>query len=126
VNAGTEAGHLYGTTITPDVLWELTPWSWAVDWFTNAGDVINNVTNFSQFGLIMQYGYMMETYSTKILNTLDRSGLLGHEDQVPPPSSATIVSKVRREANPFGFGLSNSSLSLEQIAIAAAVGITLL
>jgi len=48
---GTVAGEylrakkLYGTGLTPETVWNLTPWSWAVDWFTNAGDVLSNVSS---------------------------------------------------------------------------------
>jgi len=124
---GTEAGHLYGVQLSPDIVWELTPWSWAVDWFTNAGDVINNVTNFELAGQIMRYGYMMEESITTIHCSLKGTGLLEPHPIAGGPSVTSIhTSKTRRPANPFGFGLSSGSLSATQVLIAAAVGITLL
>lgn len=127
--AGSQADILFGTSLTPNVLWELTPWSWAADWFTNAGEVINNFTNMVQYGLIMRYGYIMEEKSTTIFRSIDRSGLIsktGVELGVCPSSLTKITSKVRRPANPFGFGIDSTSMSLEQIAILAAVGISFL
>jgi hypothetical protein len=117
------ADFLFGTDITPDVLWELTPWSWAIDWFSNLGDVINNVTQFVTNGLVMRYGYMMTEKVTTYTYSLDKSGILGHPAP-PAPSEIIIRSKNRKEANPFGFGIGWENLSVTQLAIAAALGIT--
>lgn len=124
---GADADKLFGITLTPDVLWELTPWSWAVDWFTNTGDVIKNVNNFVLQGLVMRYGYMMEETSVEITNQLGKNPFNGTLDYAKiPPQTLTYNAKVRRPANPFGFGVSSGGLSATQIAIAAALGITLL
>lgn len=120
---GSEANKLLGTSLTPDVLWELTPWSWAVDWFTNAGDVVNNINQFVLQGLVMRYGYMMEERTTIVTNTLS-SNKTYKLTGVPPPSKTITVSKVRSPATPFGFGVTWEGLSPIQVAIAAAVGIT--
>lgn len=118
-----QADQLFGVTITPDVLWELTPWSWAVDWFSNVGDVIHNVSSMSQYGLMMRYGYIMEESNSTITRSIDKSGFKGHTGPVAP-SRTVYSSKVRRPASPFGFGLSWDGLSPSQLAIAAALGIT--
>lgn len=124
---GTDADHLFGIALTPDLLWNIAPWSWAVDWFSNAGDVINNISNFAGAGQVMRYGYMMEERSTITSVYLDRSGFFIGDTEIPPPSvDYHLVSKVRRPANPYGFGLSSGDLSPLQLAIVAALGITLL
>jgi hypothetical protein len=123
-SAADRANYLLGTTLTPDVLWELTPWSWAVDWFSNAGEVVNNFTNMSVNGLVMRYGYMMEEKTSTKTYILDRCALNGLSNSAPPPSSVTMTSKVRAPANPFGFGLSWEGLSPQQLLITAALGIT--
>lgn len=119
-----EANKLFGVSLTPDVLWELTPWSWAIDWFTNAGDVINNVTNWALAGQVMRYGYMMEESITKIDVSLSHPGYYNTKGQAGPSCSRIHTSKVRRPANPFGFGLTPESLSPLQQLIAVSVGIT--
>jgi hypothetical protein len=124
IGIGSDADKLYGIALTPDVIWELTPWSWAVDWFTNAGDLITNFTNFELAGQIMRYGYMMEEKSTKITASLRTCALKGAETQAGPRSWVEHRSKIRRPANPFGFGLSWEGLSPTQVLIAAAIGIT--
>jgi len=126
VGYGSDADKLFGITLTPNVLWELTPWSWAADWFTNAGDVINNVNNFASQGLIMRYGYMMEESIVKVTHTFtgERNNTNSAWGTIPP-SSYSLVSKRRVAANPFGFGVTPGSLSPTQVAIAAALGILL-
>lgn len=121
---GSEADKLFGITITPDVLWELAPWSWAVDWFSNAGDVIHNATSFGLAGLVMRYGYMMEETSSKIIHTMDSCAIKNAEGLGIGPSVTEAVTKIRRPADPFGFGFTGVDLSPTQIAIAAALGLT--
>jgi hypothetical protein len=130
---GSEADKLFGISLSPDILWELTPWSWAVDWFSNAGDVVNNVTNFGLAGLVMRYGFMMEESIEKI--TVENGPCAFHTNngkggEGPPtfstPCSSGIecVTKRRGIANPFGFGIGWEGLSPTQLAITAALGIT--
>lgn len=118
-----DANKLLGISLTPDLVWELTPWSWAIDWFSNAQDVIHNISSFELAGLIMRYGYIMEETSTIDTYTLPSTFLKGTTGTVPPATVVTTT-KRRREANPFGFGLSWDGLSPTQLAITAALGIT--
>lgn len=124
---GSDADKLFGIALTPELLWNVAPWSWAVDWFSNAGDVIRNVSNFAGAGQVMRYGYMMEEHSTIITYSMDRSCFFVGSYEIPAPTTSfQLVTKVRRPANPYGFGISSGSLSPLQIAIVAALGITLL
>lgn len=123
VRAKSDAEKLFGSTLTPDVLWELTPWSWAVDWFSNASNVIHNIGAFTQAGLVMRYGYIME--ETHIVDTYEAPGTgLKGASGAAPTSQVTYNVKRRRDANPFGFGLEWEGLSPTQLAILAALGIT--
>ena len=134
---GSEADAVFGLNLTPDVLWDLTPWSWAVDWFTNAGDVIHNVSSFASAGLVMRYGYMMEershTYYTRyganLWKCLDsyKPGFLPKTVARRMGGGARGIQTVRKSrcpANPFGFGVGWEGLSPTQLAITAALGIT--
>jgi hypothetical protein len=125
---GSQADELFGFALSPDILWELTPWSWAVDWFSNSGEVINNVTNFGLAGLVLRYGYMMEE---SIESVTAEQGTFNFHDKkgnvVPSgPSSAGYesVTKRRVPASPFGFSIGWEGLSPTQLAITAALGIT--
>jgi len=134
IGFGSEADAVFGLELSPDVLWNLTPWSWAVDWFTNAGDVIHNITNFTLAGLVMRYGYMMEetssTYYThyedgKIKTLLSKSPKkTGFNWMGSCDIGQETVRKSRCPANPFGFGVGWEGLSPTQLAITAALGIT--
>lgn len=114
--------NVFGLNISPDTLWQLAPWSWAIDWFSNTGDVIQNVSQRATDGLIMRYGYLMENTIVKDTYTRTVSPFKTGE----PTGTVTLVSeaKVRRRANPFGFGVSWEGLSPKQLSIAAALGLS--
>lgn len=118
-----KADVLLGTSLTPELLWELTPWSWAADWFGNAGDVLSTVSAIQTDGLILRYGYMMEHTIVKDTFTRASPGKLQGQP-VTPYLRFITETKQRVKASPFGFGVSWEGLSPRQLAIAAAVGIT--
>lgn len=120
-----EARKLYGVELTPETVWNLAPWSWAVDWEGNIGDVLHNVSRFSQDGLVLRYGYIMQQKTAKIDYTLGGHGglrVLG----TPPDLHVSVIaqSKVRRRATPFGFGFDMTALTGRQSAILGALGIS--
>lgn len=114
-----------GLKPTPDTLWELTPWSWAADWFSNAGDVIANISSFASSGLVMRYGYVMEHSIRTRTYYQPYSGYRVHGAKVAAgPFSLVTETKKRRQANPYGFGVSWEGLSTFQASILAALGIS--
>lgn len=122
VSAYQMADHLYGVGLTPELLWNLTPWSWATDWFANTGDILANVSDMALYGQILRYGYVME--KTTIL---DRRGVMATLKSKPTVTYKSIVKttiKRRIRANPFGFGVSFDSLSGYQLGILAALGMS--
>jgi hypothetical protein len=121
-----EADKLLGIRITPEVLWDLEPWSWLVDWFSNVGDVFTNITRFSHDGLVMKYGYVMARFDMTDEHT--SYGTLW-KDATMSTGMSTIVRgntvKMRQHATPFGFGLSPSTdFTARQWAIIGALGLT--
>jgi hypothetical protein len=124
VSAASKASTLLGLDLTPNVLWNAAPWSWAVDWFSNAGDVVTNLSDWSTDGLVLKYGYIME--HSFITHTYYLDGPPGYKTKGVhvSPVIACLETKRREVATPFGFGLSWSGLSPRQIAIAAALGLT--
>lgn len=120
------ANHLLGIRPTPEVVWNLAPWSWAVDWFTNAGDVMSNISAMGTDGLVMQYGYAMQHHETRgnfIANVHPSyasyfgSSLMVQRDYV-------YEIKKRVPATPYGFGVDDTSLTERQVAILAALGLS--
>jgi hypothetical protein len=119
-----ESRKLYGLSLTPDVIWNLAPWSWAVDWFSNVGDVISNISSYAVDSLCLQYGYVMEHSLVKQTYYWTGDNYLVNPRIIPLPITLVSESKVRRRASPFGFGLTWSGFSPRQLSIAAALGIT--
>jgi len=111
------ARKLYGIDISPEVLWNLAPWSWAVDWFSNAGDVMTNISLIGQDGLVIRNGYVM--CHTK--RTVTDTGTFQNQSQT---RVSVLEYKQRRPATPYGFGVSFGSLSTKQIAILSALGLS--
>jgi hypothetical protein len=121
--AAQQAKRLYGVRLTPDVLWNLAPWSWAADWVANTGDVLKNISAFSTDGLVMRYGYIMETRRVTVDRVL-RGAVpkMGTDTSYLHDRYGTIT-KVRHAASPYGFGLSPDSFTGKQWSILAALGI---
>jgi len=113
-----------GIRFTPDAIWNLAPWSWAIDWFSNAGDVIQNISNWIIDGQVLTYGYVME--HTTATTTYTFVGPTGLQSTPVRPLSFTLKTevKVRRKATPYGFGITWEGLTARQLSILAALGIT--
>lgn len=115
--------YLYSTKVTPQVIWNLAPWSWAADWITNTGDLITNFTRFSEDGLVMPYGYMMELSIRKATYRMRNVTPKGYN--IPDLTQVlTHTVKYRRQATPYGFGIDESSFTARQWAIIAALGLS--
>lgn len=120
------ASYLYGLDLNPSTLWQLAPWSWLIDWFTNLGDIIKNITNFTINGLVLRYGYVMETTTyTKVAQGHGFCTFKQGPTFSDPRYEYGVITKYRVKATPFGFGFDLSTLTPTQIAILAALGITL-
>lgn len=118
---------LLGVEIDPYVIWQLTPWSWLFEWFTNGvGASINNLVNDHSDNLVADYAYVngkvFQNVQTRMTCTVD----FGHG----PIENFSIGQDVqttffrRRAASPYGFGVSWDNLSPKQLAILGALGIT--
>jgi len=118
-----EANKLLGTRLNAETVWNLTPWSWLVDWFGDIGSVMGSASRLSEDGLVLRYGYLMSHTRDEVHYTSNKvrfkAGEIG--------SVTTILrreSKERVKATPFGFGLDIASFSLKQWAILSALGLT--
>jgi hypothetical protein len=118
------ANRLYGLRITPHLLWQLAPWSWAVDWVSNAGDVINNMQAFTKDNLVLKYGYVMRESSVTETYAVTRPLILGNGRSVQDVQVIKSETKQRSRATPYGFGLSPAGFTNKQWAIIGALGIS--
>lgn len=120
-----ELEKVYG--VIPDAadLWQLTPWSWAVDWVSNTGDLIQNMTSFSQDSLVLRYGYIMCRTDYEVTDTWTGDLKIGPAwSRTEISSRWRYVSKQRLQATPYGFGFTGFDFSTRQKAIIAALGIS--
>lgn len=126
VRIAARAKPLLGIGPDPDIVWNLMPWTWALDWFSNAGDVVQNLSDWAVDGLALKYGYIMEHSMKKVTYTLSKRSR--YKPEYPEASHVTVFHEVKRRqrATPFGFGLAWNGLSLRQLAIAAALGFVFL
>jgi hypothetical protein len=108
------AHKLLGVDLSPEVLWNIAPWSWAVDWFTDVGDVIHNVSAIGHNGLVLEYGYVMHSKSSVLVHDAGKWG------------RRTLAQQRYRRvaANPYGFGVTSATLNKTQVAVLAALGLT--
>lgn len=120
--AADKARLLYGLKLTPDVLWNLLPYSWAVDWQSNMGDIMTNVGLFANDGLVMHYGYVMQKHVS--IRTVEMSPSYWGGKTLNLESKFERHKKARYRASPWGFGVELGDLTGRQIAILAALGIS--
>lgn len=114
------ARKLYGVELTPEVVWNLSPWSWAMDWFGDTGAVAHNISALGKDGLVLQYGYAMSS-STYVARHLCKFTLHGRNFYTS--YSETRKSRKRITAHPYGFGVSDGDLSARQLGVIAALGV---
>jgi len=120
--------------VTPEVLWNLIPWSWAIDWFANVGDVMSNMSSNAVNNLVADYAFVMESSQTVRTETVTTSwtgvGSPGGFYYFPAGSASasvsyeTVQTKNRVAASPYGFGVEFGSLSNYQLGVVAALGIS--
>lgn len=113
--------QMFGGTISPSVLWEATPWSWLIDWFSNAGDVFANMSDGLAENLAAKYAYVMGTTEVTEVHSHHANGATSggvHFD-----TTYTWTSKTRLGADPFGFGLTVDDFSIRQWSILASLGL---
>jgi hypothetical protein len=119
------AQKLFGLEVTPETIWNLAPWTWALDWHGNIGDVLHNLSAFRQDGLVMRYGYVMQTTIHKEERTLSNVEFKSFPGQkVNLSTSISTVVKRRRKATPYGFGLDWDGFTAHQLAILGALGLS--
>lgn len=123
---------LFGLDINPSLIWEVMPWSWLIDWFSNVGDVLSNMSFNAVDHVVANYAYVMQTEETEQVTRVQTFW----DAQTGTPSSINYgaghteavytlkdVRKSRVRANPFGFGITYDGLSAYQTSILAALAV---
>jgi hypothetical protein len=120
-----------GLVDDPTILWELTPYSWLVDWVTNIGNSISNAHVLSPLSgrHAVDYAYFTTQLTSVVesevraVSTPTASWLVRDHRFVSPTGFFSTVQRVRDRATPFGFGTQLGSLNTSQFAILIALGL---
>lgn len=123
---------LFGVNPTPNQLWELLPWSWLIDWFSNVGDILSNLSKNAVDNETWTNCFTMREviHSHVVRVSTHWDTFEGTNSFFVPGGSASVeylrkeILRMRRQASPYGFGLSWPDFSVRQVLILAALGIT--
>jgi len=115
--------------LTPATLWELTPWSWLVDWVFDLGGAITAMEAATTNRVLSTYCYAMEETHTKVSTKVTILGSVhpfyAFNGDRNLSHSYEFSRKRRIRANPFGFsGTPSTTLNGGQMAILGALGLT--
>ncbi len=118
----------FGGTPSPSDLYNLMPWTWLIDYFTNLGKFFEAVSGGVEENFIADYCYVMYEESHLRQHRVQFKVYTANNwdafDQIEATSVASRVYKSRESASVFGFGTSQKSLSGKQWSILGALGIS--
>lgn len=107
----------------PGVAWDLIPWSFVVNMFTNMGQIVNSYTDF----VGVEFDNMSTTFSTRSIGTKVQTAGSGAPWWLGPGECRSVVSERRKDRSvglqkpTFQFRTPLLDLSLASIAIALLV-----
>lgn len=116
-----EARYLYGLGLSAIDVWNLVPWSWLVDWYTNVGECLSTFSDQIYNGQILKYGYVMARTSRQVRRSIDIQ--IGSNIHVASARTEYVL-KQRVQATPFGFGTTWDGFTPYQISILSALGLS--
>jgi hypothetical protein len=125
---------LFGVSPDPKLLYDLVPWTFLIDWFTDLGSLISNLTFGLDPEIVHDYAFLMRHSITEWHYTYGAFGqgylpFWGANSGYYQPG-LTVENYVRYEskeriaASPFGFGVGINELSARQYAILIALGLS--
>lgn len=119
--------RIMGHRITPRELYQVIPWSWLADYFTDLGQFISAVSPGVADRLIADYAFLMSTLewsATSTVSQVVRTTSNGPTSRIYSKATRTRTIKMRVAASPFGFGFTQNDLSAHQVSILGALGIS--
>lgn len=120
--------RIMGGRLTPSVVYNLIPWSWLVDYFTDLGQFIDAISPGVADKLYADYAYVMRKVEirkdVRVKIGVCTSKVHGPGKHVHIFRNDRTVVKMRVRASPFGFGLKERDLSPKQIGILGALGLS--
>jgi hypothetical protein len=112
-----------GLRINPSVVYKVTPWTWLIDWFVNVGDYVTRVQDMATDSIVSREFYSMRHSVVRLEYRKRFSTMDGQSFDLK--WYRYVETKRRGSAeSPFHFTLLPGGLSVRQMAILAAVGLT--
>jgi hypothetical protein len=115
-------------SLTPSVVYNIIPWTWLIDYFTNLGDVFDAISSGVEERFIADYFYVMRevSYTDYHQCSFDvyTNWTASSTERIDCTWETTVTQKHRTVASPFGFGLTDDSLSPLQLGILGALGLS--
>jgi len=126
---------LFGLHPSPELLWEVLPWSWLIDYFSNVGDVMSNMSTGAAENLTTSRSFIMrhtivetEHKAHVVHEALDQPGYFNNKWPAVEHTWSTVDKTETKSraggGNPFGLNVTLDSLNAGQLAILAALGIS--
>jgi hypothetical protein len=120
--------ELMNPRITPEVLWNLAPWSWLVDWHLRIGDSIAANLLAVDDRVHSVFAYAMQRTQRTVFVSAQIDSAQARYSYVGPREWGGVLRttvKQRVRANPYGFTAGGAdALNESQLAILAALGLT--
>jgi len=123
---------LFGALPTPELVWNIMPWSWLFDWFSDAGDYLSAVSPGAVgFPVTRNQCVMTHTTTTTEATAFVSHGALHNAAYNWDAFGGSFRSKLKVESkvrsggySPYGKGVDWPSFSNSQVAILAALGVS--
>jgi hypothetical protein len=122
--------RLLGLELNAELIYNVIPWTWLLDWFTNVGDVVSNAVRFAEYHVVANYAYVMctevhtfRTYGCH-LAYVDKGSFERKTRFMSASTTQSYTFKGRAYASPYGFALNESGFSLYQWAVLGALGLS--
>lgn len=118
--------RLYGRNVSPSALYNAIPWSWLIDWFSNLGDLIENLDAGVADRLAADYFYIMRSqeWSLEYVAKGRFKRRNGEQFDVTATATTSAFAKSRVRGGPFDPAILTNSLSSSQLAILGALGLS--
>jgi hypothetical protein len=119
-----KAEQVLGSGLSPAALYELTPWSWMLDWFVDMGGLLAYQQTVADNSVVAtRSGWVQETYSTMSAYAIPSMADIGQRRITPLGSTSFSRESTRRAGGPYSI-LQPWSLSANQAAIVGALAVS--
>ena len=120
-----ELDRVIGLQLDPTTAWQLTPFSWLVDWFVDVKSNLDLIELSYDDNLVVNYGYGMQTWERTVIQKSEVTNTHPDFGTRFVSTRLSALSKRRIRANPYGFITSSSGdWNPYRWSILAALGLT--